>query len=60
MSINDPITVVYYERRNTYILKQGRETFYNESRNMREWNTAEEARQWAINNLGVDPNAPRS
>lgn len=53
MSINDPITVEYSERRKMYYLLQGRETFYDENRIMREWTTHTEAEQWAKENLGI-------
>lgn len=32
------------------------ETFYDDEGNMRIWDTREECRSWAIDNLGVDPN----
>ena len=51
MSINDPIIAFYYERRETWILKQGNETFYDEERRMREWQTEQEAIDWARDNL---------
>jgi hypothetical protein len=54
MSINDPVMVVYLKRRKTYILKQGRETFYDENDYMREWETAEGAIEWGKENLGAD------
>ncbi len=50
MSITDPIEVYYYERRGTYLLTQGRETFYDKDNKMWEWETSEEAVKWARTN----------
>lgn len=50
MSITDPIEVYYYERRKTYLLVRGRETFYDENDILLEWETAEEALEWALEN----------
>lgn len=50
MSINDPITIEYSERRKMFYLIQGRETFYDENRIMREWETREEAERWLKEN----------
>jgi len=43
MSINDPITIEYDERRKRYYLKQGRETFYDNDRDWIQFDTREEA-----------------
>lgn len=37
MSITDPITTLFLSNRGTWILVQGRETFYNEDREMLEF-----------------------
>ena len=47
MAINDPIRLEYYERRKTYILKQGNSTFFD-GNTMREWDTPQEAINWAL------------
>lgn len=54
MAINDPV-VIAHSLKWGWQLHQGRETFYDENNVMRCWDTIEEARQWAIKNLGVDP-----
>ena len=48
MSINDPIYIKYNERRETYYVSQGNETFYDNDNVFREWNTAKDAYKWAI------------
>lgn len=58
MSINDPIVAVYRERRQTWILVQGRETFYDENRRMREWSNEEEALAWRDENLQIKAGEP--
>ena len=50
MSIDDPVIVEYYKTRNSFILKRGRETFYDENDFMREWASREEALAWAREN----------
>jgi hypothetical protein len=47
MSICDPITVEYNEKRKKYYLLRGRETFYDEDNYWRLWDTPEEAIEWA-------------
>jgi hypothetical protein len=54
MGINDPV-VIAHSLKWGWMLHQGRETFYDENNVMRCWETMEDARQWAIENLGVDP-----
>jgi hypothetical protein len=54
VSVNDPI-ILGWSKKWGWMLHQGRETFFNENNEMRCWDTMEEARQWAIDNLGVDP-----
>ena len=48
MSINDPFIGEYLSRRETWIVKRGRETFYNEKRMMIEFNSFDEARIWTL------------
>lgn len=55
MSINDPIKVEYLEKRGKWVLCQGRESFYDDSNQLREWDTQDQAGQWAIDNLGIRP-----
>ena len=54
MSINDPVIAVWSQKHG-HILMRGRETFYDDDRRLRSWDTAEEAAEWAIENLGVSP-----
>lgn len=54
MSINDPVVVVGLPN-GRYSLIQGRETYYDIERYRLEWDTIEQARQWAIDNLNKDP-----
>lgn len=58
MSINDPVVIVYNEKHKWYYLKRGRETFYDEDRYIRRWDTPEEAAEWCRNNLNVEPVYP--
>lgn len=55
MSLGDPVLIEYLFRRKSYILTRGRETFYNDDREMIEFDTAEEARRWSVANLGIEP-----
>jgi hypothetical protein len=55
MGINDPITVEYNERRESFVLMQGNETFYDYENYLIEFETAAEAREFAIENLGIIP-----
>lgn len=50
MGIMDPVTLEYYEKRDTWILSQGRETFYSEQRELLEWVDPENAVVWLENN----------
>ena len=43
MSINDPITIEYDDKRERYYLKRGRETFYDNDRTWIQFDTREEA-----------------
>ena len=43
MSINDPITIEYNEKRGKYYLLQGRETFYDENNEWIMFDTLEDA-----------------
>lgn len=54
MSINDPVIAVWSQKHG-HILMRGSETFYDEDRRLRSWETAEEAAEWAMENLGVSP-----
>lgn len=47
MGIADPVRVIYDERRETWRLVQGRETFYDEDRYLLQWESREEAIAWA-------------
>ena len=51
MSVNDPIITFYDEKRNLWRLLQGRETFYDEDRYLRQWDTEVEALAWAKDNF---------
>ena len=54
MSVNDPIYPYFYERRGTWILVQGRETFYDNTTSLRDWETMDEAVEWGMKNLNPD------
>ena len=51
MSVNDVIYPYYDERREMWRLIRGRETFYDEERYLREWETKDEALAWARENF---------
>jgi hypothetical protein len=51
MSINDPVEAIYSEKKGYWYLKQGRETFFDESRRLRTWQSATEAIGWALDNI---------
>lgn len=53
--ITKPLKIVWQFRRQTFILQHGPETFYDEDDCLIEFETADEARQWAISILGIDP-----
>ena len=55
MAINDPVYVVYNEKRKGWILLRGRETFYTCDRELFIWDTPEEAIAWAEEVLQVTP-----
>lgn len=55
MAILDKVFIKYDSTRNKYWLQRGRETFFDEERKQRMWDTEEEAISWAITNLGVAP-----
>lgn len=52
MSITDPIFVEYQQRRGTWILRQGRETFYNDDREMIEFPSQIAAKKYCEDVLG--------
>lgn len=54
MGIVDPFVVKYYERRETWIIMRGRETFYNDNDEMLEFETAQEAAAHALAFLGAN------
>ena len=54
MSINDPVVIVGLKD-GRYALQRGREMFWDEQRYLRTWDTIDQARQWAIDNLHKDP-----
>jgi hypothetical protein len=51
MAINDPIYPNYVKRKDYWILQQGRETWYDEDNALITFESAEEALEWARNNL---------
>ena len=55
MGITDATYIMYNFKTDKFFLQRGRETFYDEDRVMREWESEDEARAWALANLGVDP-----
>jgi len=55
VSIDDPVILEYYERRHTWILKRGNETFYDDQDYMREWKDKDGAVAWCKENLGTEP-----
>lgn len=58
MSINDPLELEYLDRRRSWIVKRGRETFYDDDRCLIEFDTAEEAIEWAKREKGERPRLP--
>ena len=46
MSVNDPITVKWDDKRQRYYLLQGRETFYSENREWIQFDTREQAENY--------------
>lgn len=57
MSINDPVIVSFNDKWG-WVLTRGRETFYDDERYLRAWDTRAEAEQWAMANLWVRPIDP--
>ena len=55
MSINDPVLLIYDEKRQAWRLQRGRETFYDRENYLITWDTPEEARKWCERELGVIP-----
>ena len=51
MGINDPITFEYREKQGRWIVLQGRETFYDEENYRYEFDTFDDALEWANENL---------
>ena len=51
MSITDPIVPEFHENKNYWILKRGRETFFNENREMLIFSSQEEAEKYRDKNL---------
>ena len=52
MSLDDPVQVVWNERRGMWYVKRGNETFYDErTRVWHEFDTEEEALEWARKNI---------
>ena len=58
MSINDPYRLTYLKNRATWIVQQGNETFFDESRAMIEHDTAQEAIDWCAREKGAEPDFP--
>jgi len=58
MSINDPYRLTYLKNRATWIVQQGNETFFDESRAMIEHDTAQEAIDWCAREKGAEPDLP--
>ena len=55
MGINDPILIIYSEKREKFVLKQGNETFYDLENYLVEFDTADEATEFALRELGILP-----
>ena len=51
MSINDPIYIRYREKHKDYIVRQGRETFYDEEDCLYTFDTYEDAAEWIYQNF---------
>ena len=56
--ITGELLLRYNFKRSTYYLTHGPETFYDEDDTLIEFDNEEEARQWAVANLGMDPRFP--
>ena len=55
MGINDPLIVEYREKRKSFILLRGNETFYDFDNYLIEFETLQEAVDFAINEIGELP-----
>lgn len=55
MSITDPLVITYKPKRETWVILQGGETFYDEDNILREWKNEYEAVTWAAENLYKTP-----
>lgn len=53
MGLADPFRVVYYERRDSWIIKRGSETFYDDDRCMLEFENPTDAAAYAAVHLGA-------
>lgn len=58
MGIGDPLYIQFNERRNDYIVKRGRETFFDEDDVMYVFDTVDEAVKWCLENLDEYPLLP--
>ena len=55
MSVNDPVYILWDDKRGGYRLQRGRETFYNSKREMIIFDTDLDAENWSRSCLGVVP-----
>ena len=55
MGVNDPILIVYSEKREKFTLQQGNETFYDLENYLIEFDSAEQATEFALRELGILP-----
>ena len=53
--IGDPVLVRYDSKKGYWFLSQGRETFYDDDRYLRTWESKDAAVEWAMDELGVVP-----
>lgn len=51
VSLTDPFVIIYLKNRESWIIMRGRETFYNEDREMIEFKSSEKAMAYAIGEL---------
>ena len=58
MSLTDPVRIERLAKRGSFILSQGRETFYDNDHAMIEFASVKEAVEWAVKNLGKNPSTP--
>ena len=54
MSLNDPILLLFDEKRQLWFLQRGRETFYDEENAMIMFDTKKDAEEWCRNVLGKE------